>query len=70
MIKHLGKWAHTKKNPLEMSRPLELSTLIISRQRVRGCFISFYAELPAFTPRFSDFYRGKMATKEPSTGTL
>lgn len=63
----LSTWGsgHTLKNPLEMSFPLELSTLITLRQRVRGCFISFYAELPVFAHSFSDFHRVKRRPKSP-----
>lgn len=43
---------HTLKNPLEMSSPFQLSTLITLKQRVRGCFISFYAAVPVFAHSF------------------
>lgn len=43
---------HTLKNPLEMSSPFQLSTLITLKQRVRGCFISFYAAMPVFAHSF------------------
>lgn len=61
MIKHLGKWAHNE-NPLAMSFPFLLSTLITLLLQLRGCFISFCAGLPVFANSFflfPDFHLAK-----------
>lgn len=73
MIKHSGKWAHTE-NPLEMSFPFQLSTLITLLQQLRGCFISFYAGLPVFANSFFLFFppisTWQKGSEEPSTETV
>lgn len=63
---------HTLKSPLEMSSPFQLSTLITLKQRVRGCFISFYAVMPVFAHIFLFvwFPQSEKVAKELSTVTV